>query len=290
MLQPVPQRRNFLHYFTAILFFLFASYQFYFICQLLYGATILVDDAVIDMPYEPPPKIPHRMIFTAKENLLETKEPRHLYENVIHTINVYRDAWKETNATVWFLNDTECREYIAEADPMLLPIFDGEQDGSYKADICRVAVLYLHGGYYFDIDMKSLTPVLLNATTTFATVLSGVNDFFQSFLAAAPRHVVLKASFETIKAWYQHPDPHSIMGTRTLSQAYNSTSPDERGPSYIMIETNLDHPTRPFPDYRRQQGGKGNCNFAVADKEETVLYFFSRIVGSKGCLKVPPMS
>lgn len=25
--------------------------------------------------------------------------------------------------------------------------------GMYKADICRAAYLYLHGGYYFDVDV-----------------------------------------------------------------------------------------------------------------------------------------
>lgn len=32
--------------------------------------------------------------------------------------------------------------------------------GMYKADICRAAYLYLHGGYYFDVDVLGENIVL----------------------------------------------------------------------------------------------------------------------------------
>jgi hypothetical protein len=33
--------------------------------------------------------------------------------------------------------------------------------GMYKADICRTAYLYLHGGYYFDVDVLGEFNLLL---------------------------------------------------------------------------------------------------------------------------------
>jgi hypothetical protein len=60
-------------------------------------------------------KIPRQLIFTHKQNLLETKNPPLLYENVQKTIQTYRDAWGEPKAPVWFLNDTDCRSAIYAA-------------------------------------------------------------------------------------------------------------------------------------------------------------------------------
>jgi hypothetical protein len=54
------------------------------------------------------------------------------------------------------LHDTDCRSVIYAAKPNLLVYFDREVHGSRKADICRVAALYLTGSYYFDADMEAL--------------------------------------------------------------------------------------------------------------------------------------
>jgi len=39
------------------------------------------------------PLIPHRLIFTHAHQLLETKEPRQAYDNVMGTIAAYQAAW-----------------------------------------------------------------------------------------------------------------------------------------------------------------------------------------------------
>ena len=41
----------------------------------------------------PKSAIPQRLIFTYKDNLLQTQEPRVLYENVMLTIAAYRAVW-----------------------------------------------------------------------------------------------------------------------------------------------------------------------------------------------------
>jgi hypothetical protein len=75
-------------------------------------------------------KIPRRLIFTPKHNLLETKDPPVLYRNVQKTIQMYREAWGEPDAPVWFLNDTDYRSVIYTAKPNLLVYFDREKHGS----------------------------------------------------------------------------------------------------------------------------------------------------------------
>ena len=93
----------------------------------------------------------------------------------------------------------------------------------FKADICRVAELYLYGGYYFDIDIGVVKPLDVDALpipteileptwnlhsikknrleqaekddiATFVTVVNKQGRFFQAFTASMPRHPVLKRS------------------------------------------------------------------------------------------------
>jgi hypothetical protein len=73
-------------------------------------------------------------------------EPPRLYQNVIYTIQTYRDAWGEPNALVGFLNNMNCLSAIHAAKPALLNYFNTEVHGSWKAEIFRVAALYLTGG------------------------------------------------------------------------------------------------------------------------------------------------
>jgi mannosyltransferase OCH1-like enzyme len=113
-------------------------------------------------PLSPDFKIPRRLLFTHKSNILETKDPPLFYENVQKTVKIYREAWGEPDAPIWFLDDADCRSAVYAAKPNLVTYFDREPHGSWKADICRVAALYLTGGYYFDVDMEAVNPWIPN--------------------------------------------------------------------------------------------------------------------------------
>ena len=54
-----------------------------------------------------------------------------------------------------------------------------EKKGSFKGDICRGAALYVHGGFYMDVDIEALYPLVgfVRPSTTFTTVTcSGAFD------------------------------------------------------------------------------------------------------------------
>ena len=57
-----------------------------------------------------PSPIPQRLIFTYRTNLMETKDPKLFYDNVVKTVAKYQELWPD--AEVYFLDDAKCRESI----------------------------------------------------------------------------------------------------------------------------------------------------------------------------------
>mmetsp|Transcript_11149 Transcript_11149/g.20172 ORF Transcript_11149/g.20172 Transcript_11149/m.20172 type:complete len:535 (-) Transcript_11149:235-1839(-) len=202
-----------------------------------------------------PPRIPRRLIFTHNYNLLNpsktdgdppfnAKDP--LTANILHTIETYQKFWnvsdakakmteKEETAEVVFLTDADCIKAVHKAEPRLVKIFSHEMNGRFKADICRAAYLYLHGGYFFDTDVGVIKPVNFDALdipaevpnvvgelrlkgeklnnpriipeeddiVTFSTVYDKQGQFHQAFTAAMPGHPVMKRSLEYMVAFYE---------------------------------------------------------------------------------------
>lgn len=238
-------------------------------------------------------KIPHTMFFTYKHNVLETNKPEHFAWNVRRTIAQYKKAWGLQGADITkvrFLDDSACRASISTVEPKLVGYFDKEAEGRYKADICRVAALYQEGGYYFDVDIKVVEPLVLD-NAQFVTVFTpdinpgGNGAFFQAFLASVPRHPVLKAALRTMLEYYtgeRKLRPGTLMGTGTLKDAYDSVSETARQHVRLLEEVALT--PEMYPDLRRQIG-QGFCNHVCHDPLEKKVYFFSRIVGSDNCLR-----
>lgn len=97
--------------------------------------------------------IPHRLIFTHKDNLLDcdvssslNSEPslHTLAHNVRDTIKSYKEVWGD-DVQLTFLTDEECRRALYETEPELLTYYDDLQ-GMFKGDLCRSAELFLNGG------------------------------------------------------------------------------------------------------------------------------------------------
>ncbi|GMI11343.1 hypothetical protein TrLO_g7772 [Triparma laevis f. longispina] len=63
-------------------------------------------------------------------------------------------------------------------EPRLLPYFINEKLGMFKADMCRVAALYLNGGYYLDIDLGVVEPIIFdNPRIKFSTMREAYNEW-----------------------------------------------------------------------------------------------------------------
>ncbi|CAJ1951446.1 unnamed protein product [Cylindrotheca closterium] len=268
--------------------------------------------------------IPHRLIFTYKNNMLETKYPTDLYNNVLNTIQVYADEWNKAveEMDVMFIDDAMCLELIPKVEPRLLKYFQLEPLGSFKADICRVAALYLYGGYYFDVDIQALKALQPNPDTDFITSTCGNNQFFQAVMALSRQHPLARATLDSmLDDWYYIPSvvqnltmarvdasvsmgkeyneargnylsqyfnmSHEIkpmLGTATLRMAYDR----HRNLTSAWILDELDNVDTPlYPDLKREETGWG-CNYMVHDTPSKVPYFFSRCIGTDGCPRYKP--
>jgi hypothetical protein len=246
------------------------------------------------------PEIPHRIIFTYKKDLLAIGMSAHpdfdlfekvLYDNMLNTIRKFSDAW-ESSPPVVCMDDSACREAIRAVQPELVTHFDNEKQGMYKADICRVAALYLTGGYYFDIDLQVIEAPPVTLANRFVTALTpDKKEFFQALLFASPRHPALKLACETMLDYYRNHMGRAFMGgahmgTETLRVAYEKWSSNTfninfLGPlditlkeeqTWLLQEQHLDqaNENHVYDHLDRQEVDEnvedGRCNFVVHGK------------------------
>jgi hypothetical protein len=225
-------------------------------------------------------KIPRRMIFTSKHNILETKDPPHLYQNVVNTIQKYRDAWSEPNAPVWFLNDTDCADAIRLAKGGLLTYFSREVHESWKADICRVAALYLTGGYSFGVDMEVIQPWKHDRGITFATTMANsTKQFVQSFIASEKENKIVKKTLTEMLLFYEKKQSRmQLMGPSTMKWAFDLVPISERGETVFLEETTFRQDQT--KSLERQEAVGCCCDLGVRDPKTKQHVFYSRIVGA----------
>jgi Glycosyltransferase sugar-binding region containing DXD motif len=238
------------------------------------------------------PRIPHRLSFNYKTNVLESKEPAVVYKNIENTIRIYQQAWNSTDSTVSFLTDNDCRVVLETAEPRLVPFFNNETEGQYKSDICRVADLYLHGGYYFDNDMRAIEAVVFPDWVSFSSVLEENSmNFFQSFLACSPKHPVLRKSMDIMLDYYEgkyhvaEGRLFSGMGTATLKDGFDAAvKEDPRVGEEALFLHEISLHTNPslYKDLPRQ-GVRPMCDIIVHRPEQNKVFFFSRAVGTEKC-------
>jgi hypothetical protein len=230
-------------------------------------------------------KIPRRIIFTSMHNILETKDPPLLYENVINTIQKYRDAWGEPNAPVWFLNDADCVDAIRLAKGNLLSYFSREVNESWKADICRVAALYLTGGYSFGVDMEVVQPWKHDKGITFATTLANsTKQFVQSLIASEKEGRIIKKTLSEMLLFYEKKQSRmQLLGPSTMKWAFDLVPISERGETVLLEETTFRREQVDSPE--RQEAVGCCCDLGVRDPKTKQQLFYSRIVGaSPSCM------
>lgn len=117
----------------------------------------------------------------------------------VHQIN---NTWKTSNSQLKkeFMDDQQCSDFI-------LKHFGKETHLKYlqlpqsinRADFWRIAVVYIYGGYYSDLDievnanLKSLIPDLEKKQVVFVKELDNIANFF---FGAIPKHPIFKMTLD----------------------------------------------------------------------------------------------
>ncbi len=292
------------------------------------------------------PRIPHHIVLLDSRYDSFFDVPSPLQENMQHTIETYLHYWDDASIItsgnyashydkmkamvespfVWYLNNTECENSILGVAPDLLPFYRNETKGQNKANICRITALYLRGGYYFDTDMQIVKAVPIEPHITFMTPWEKrhkkYKGLFNSFIAVAPEHPLLKVNIELMRNFYIKKNvKFHLLGTGSLYHSFikfynlsveNATamrdgklvlSDDERMGHYsessLIVPTgeSKDWPVQMFlgeihlDDYldqyasfpRHDNTRRDRCAYVVHDFVEKEIYFYSRISGVPNC-------
>mmetsp|Transcript_13926 Transcript_13926/g.21388 ORF Transcript_13926/g.21388 Transcript_13926/m.21388 type:complete len:334 (-) Transcript_13926:87-1088(-) len=250
-------------------------------------------------------KIPRHLVFTYKHNILETREPKHFYDNIHNIARKYKTGWAsagsenksgvaDEDVKIYFLDDQACISNITAAYQDLVPHFHAEKSGAFKADICRLAFLYLYGGYYFDVDVDVVEPFIPNPNVQFVTANDFRNAFFfQAILMTSPRHPIIKQALELELEHYERglspPVFKGLIGCDILKRAYHSNIVEYflRGSDeQITLLDEIDlSPNAGHEDMYKhiERMPVITCNMVVHDPIAQHLFFKSRIAGSSNC-------
>lgn len=185
-----------------------------------------------------PRAIPDRLVLNHKINFLKMPdtgadltasllETSHNWVNMTHwvrlmNLNIDFYGFKD----VEFLDNDGCFRAIERVHSVFLAdkarrfVNNGDgQSGAYASDICRLAQLYEHGGYYFDNDMPAVRDVraLIPRETSFVSCIGTNNgNMFNSFIGVAPRHPIIKLAMD----FCVNPKHDGFLGPNTLMKAW----------------------------------------------------------------------
>ena len=189
--------------------------------------------------------------------------------------------------------DDECEKLLVTLGyPKLKQAMVNEPHGAYKSDICRVAVLYDNGGYYSDDDVLAEQSLVAVVEAKYAKGARFVSQWeeadggvFNTFIAAAPRHEVMRRALERMDGLYNgtFKRTHTHIGPGTLRDAvagFLAAHPGRSEEVFMMkeIELSRKHWSNPFWVAR-------NCRLVVADPDPDGfgVLFRSHGEGSRSC-------
>ena len=244
-----------------------------------------------------PTAIPPLLHFVVKDSSARARS-----QNMNRSIALFqRETGGRGKVIVW--GDDKCRATFrclggSLGDALALR-FDQEKHGPYKSDLCRYAVLNLHGGLYIDDDLQFIAPpgAVLQPSDTFvapresrvsAKSSSARMGLFQAYLAAAPAHVAIASTLNALAQ--QQPGGSFVHGMRrnreilleqvTRKHQHSHRASKQAGDPSVGVRflreggLHRDDPLwRPFGV---------NCNCVVRDNAKRV-YFYSHVYGSPSC-------
>jgi hypothetical protein len=253
--------------------------------------------------------IPNILIFTYSKNLWSERsnlddEEGFLAANIRHSVQLH-----PPDTQVVFLTDDDCIASLRKVFTSLIPHFQNEPKGMFKADICRGSALYETGGIYLDVDVgvrhdlwNQLAPSTEFITARVHRQSKWPGHFFQAILGAAPKSPIIYEYLRLFHDYYtgkvEVPSKAPlgvVLLKRAWDNAYNVTT---QLPATELWQEVLYHPDNfpklvPAPTW----GTRRACHFVVVGKAHTnataeiwdakgnlfSIPAYSRVGGSRMC-------
>lgn len=251
-----------------------------------------------------PVGIPSNLLFYSKVKLLgfgehqlaEDAQAVMLRRNIIHTISSMRNV-KPSNVYYW--DDEDCQyglgrleEHGVVGASELAHEFVQEQSNA-RNELCRLAMLYLYGGYYYDPAVLAVADIqkFVSADTTFAAVVSSQGgSLLPGFAASVKEHPVITRSLKALCIMH-HRSPEEQAELRSkmgdlLSDAYRTWSGVSDKPSKVVHGNG--HVSQFFAEFPISsldarygvsllgQSG-GSCDYAVVSRDVEAVLMYSRV-------------
>lgn len=121
-------------------------------------------------------------------------------------------SWKACNPqlTCHYFDDQACSLFIRRwFDDAFVQMYEALPIGVMKADVWRVAVVYIHGGIYADIDTECRAPISswIQADQRLIAVVENASGALGNFFfAAVPRHPALLQVLQTFMTLFRAED------------------------------------------------------------------------------------
>jgi hypothetical protein len=150
-------------------------------------------------PMNPPApfKIPRRLILVAETLISKTEDPVESFFNEVQLIDMFKEAWGDPLVPIWILDILTCNAAIFKAKRKLVPVFRAETNVSKQLDMCRVAALYLSGGYQIDIDLEVRS--IPNTSDNTGLLIAREGDVVSKrFIAAEPECGTMKTALDNM--------------------------------------------------------------------------------------------
>jgi mannosyltransferase OCH1-like enzyme len=157
-------------------------------------------------------------------------------KNLPESIKQQSDSWKHSNPQLEFkfMDNDECSSFILEHfGEEIHKLYNSLPQPIMRADFWRLAVVYIHGGYYSDLDIVCNKNIehFINPNVE-AVFIREINNISNYFFGATPKHPVIKTAIDKMVEEMKH-----ITNKETQSFGMHGLHSSVRE-YYNVIETN----------------------------------------------------
>ena len=226
------------------------------------------------------PSIPRKLWFASKHELstLAESNKKH-HDNIQNTIKAYKKAWGDDDIEYEILDYKACMSLIVDFHSSIL-LKSYMQGFKYHAnegfDICRAVVLFQHGGYFFNDEVKVVEAYLPDKDKTFVGVIKLSGSFLSLFIASAPNNPIIS---DIVSKYIMIAEGKlSLITAHAAAEihldSYVGQDEDTLSKSDLLVEKHL---TEIDEEYDAKSKKTYVCNFLISDPRSKKAQFFSKI-------------